>query len=60
MQKRHSQQLHVHIQLFNDKMEWEGIQFLTFPTIWCQIPSAQGHVTHKVSSEHAQTTGSSH
>ena len=33
----------------NDKMEWEDIQFLTFPTIWHQIPNTQGHVTHKVS-----------
>ena len=41
-------------------MEWDDIQFLTFPTILHQIPSAQGHVTHKVSSDHAQTTGSSH
>ena len=45
--------------LCNDKIEWEGIQFLTFPAIWHQIPNAQGHVTHKASSEHAQTTGSS-
>ena len=41
-------------------MEWEGIQFLTFPTILHQIWSAQGHMTHKDSTDHAQTTGSSH
>ena len=45
----------------NVMIRWNGrvYNFLTFPAIWCQIPSAQGHVTHKVSSEHAQTTGSS-
>ena len=43
-------------------MRWNKrvYNFLTFPTIWHQIPSAQGHVTHKVPSEHAQTTGSSY
>ena len=36
----------------NDKMEWEGIQFLIFPTILCQTQGAQGHMTHKDSTEH--------
>ena len=44
----------------NDKKEQEGIQFLTFPTIWHQTKSAQGHMTHKDSTGHVQTTGSSH
>ena len=41
-------------------MEWDGIQFLTFPTISHQTQGTQGHMTHKDSTEHAQTTGSSH
>ena len=42
-----------------NEMEWEGIQFLTFPTIWCPTEGAQGHMTHKDFTEHSQTTGSS-
>ena len=37
-----------------------GVQFLTFHAILHQTQSAQGHMTHKDSTEHAQTTGSSH
>ena len=41
-------------------MEWDGIKFSTFPTILHQTQGAQGHMTCKDSTEHAQTTGSSH
>ena len=45
---------------YSDQIECEGIQFLTFATILCQTQGAQGHMTHKHPTEHAQTTGSSH
>ena len=37
-----------------------GYTISTVPTILHQMKSAQGHMTHKDSTEHAQTTGSSH
>ena len=37
-------------------MEWEDIQFLAFPTKLHQTQGAQGHMTHKDSTEHAQST----
>ena len=43
-------------------MRWNRrvYNFLTFPIIWHQTEGAQGHMTHKDFTEHAQTTGSSH